>query len=238
MCCLCSTSPAQMVQANLVALQAFVGKVSTTYPASSFLQPGFAASLCFQQILDGCAWTAAHVRDARNNFPALHALMTSLQTPTLPAELQPFLQQLKSRALKLQEIEPVSGCIMNCRNSKVTCFFHLSQCHSPEVVRSDIEDSHVYMPMFPLLRYLPKWAVSKSPADKESTACSKYWNTHTGLTPGVFTFFCPHDVCLGFKLMHKHEGPSTVHDTLFTRLETGIPCLPVAVAPLQCCSGL
>ena len=79
----------------------------------------------------------------------------------------------------------------------------------------------MYLPMFPLVRYLPKWAVTKGAADKESTACSKYFNTHTGLTPGVFTFFCPHDVCLGFKLMHKHEGPSTVHDTLFTRLQCG-----------------
>jgi hypothetical protein len=89
------------------------------------------------------------------------------------------------------------------------------------VQQANVEDTHVFMPGFPLLRYLPKWAVSSSSIDKEGTSCSKYFNSHSGLTPGVFTFFCPHDVCIGFKLMHKHEGPSTVHDTLFTRLDNG-----------------
>ena len=93
--------------ANISALQTFVRKVSTTYPACSFLQPGFAASQLFQQIVDGCAWTVEHSRAAKNNFPALHSLMGSLQTSKVPEELQPFLQQLKLRALKLQQTEPV-----------------------------------------------------------------------------------------------------------------------------------
>ena len=103
------------------------------------------------------------------------------------------------------------------------------QCASPPVQQADVEDSHVFMPSFPLIRYLPKWAVSNSSIDKESTSCSKYFNSHSGLTPGVFTFFCPHDVCIDFKLMHKHEGPSTLHDTLFTRLDKGTCCFKTAI---------
>jgi hypothetical protein len=111
-------------------------------------------------------------------------------------------------------------CTTSCRGWADVLSF-LAQCDSPPVQQPDVEDSHVYMPGFPLVRYLPRWALSKSNIDKESTSCSKYHSTHSGLTPGVFTFFCPHDICVGVKLMHKHEGPSTVHDTLFTRLDNG-----------------
>ena len=89
------------------ALQAFVRKVSTTYPVASFLRPEFAASVCFEQIKAGCAWTPEHFQEARNNFPALHALMGSIKAHVLPEELQAFLQEIQGRALRLLAAAPV-----------------------------------------------------------------------------------------------------------------------------------
>ena len=91
--------------------------------------------------------------------------------------------------------------------------------HSPVSV-PHAEDAHVYMPSFPLLRGLPAFAADVERVNEEER-CSKFHRRHNMLTPGVFTVFCGHGVCLGFKLMVNKEGPATAFDLLYTRFETG-----------------
>ncbi len=80
-----------------------------------------------------------------------------------------------------------------------------------------VEADHVYMPMLPLRRLLPAYRMK---AEKQRD-CNKYAFGHKGLTPGIFLMYCAQGVCLGFKLLPRSEGPSAVHDVLFTRLSEG-----------------
>ena len=82
------------------------------------------------------------------------------------------------------------------------------------------EVDHVFAPGFPLLRGLPKFAADKA-KDKEA-GCNKYARTHPTLTPGLFTFFCAHGICIGFKLLMRKEGPSVAFEFIFTRFKKGV----------------
>jgi len=86
-----------------------------------------------------------------------------------------------------------------------------------------MEDQHIFMPAFPLQRLLPVFKASRRVAgEANGDSCTKLFNTHQGLTPGLFLFFCCHGVCIGYNLMARHEGPSIVHDVLSTRLDSGM----------------
>ena len=79
----------------------------------------------------------------------------------------------------------------------------------------DAEAAHVYMPSFPLLRGLPAFADDSERGNEEERS-SKFHRRHNRLTPGIFTIFCGHGVCLGFKLMVNKEGPATAFDLPYT----------------------
>ena len=82
------------------------------------------------------------------------------------------------------------------------------------------EQDHVFMPAFPLCRDLPTFEANSSSAG-DGEQCSKFHRLHNQLTPGIFTLFCAHGVCLGFKLMANKEGPAMAFDLLFTRFQKG-----------------
>lgn len=94
------------------------------------------------------------------------------------------------------------------------------QLPSSPVSAPDAETAHVYMPSFPLFRGLPAFAADSDRVSEEER-CSKFHRRHNRLTPGIFTIFCGHGVCLGFKLMVNKEGPATAFDLLYTRFKTG-----------------
>lgn len=48
-------------------------------------------------------------------------------------------------------------------------------------------------------------------------SCTKHSEQHHTFSPGIFTAHCPHRTCIGFHLMEKFEGPSSVFEVLFTR---------------------
>lgn len=77
------------------------------------------------------------------------------------------------------------------------------------------------MPRHPLRRLIPQ-RVTAAQEDGTDRLCTKYAERHKGLTPGVFLVFCPHGICLGYKLMAKFEGPSTAFDLLYSRLKKGV----------------
>jgi hypothetical protein len=102
------------------------------------------------------------------------------------------------------------------------------------------------MPAYPLVRGLPPFAADES-SSKETLTCNKFSGRHNQLTPGIFTLFCPHEVCLGFKLMNNNEGPGTLFELLFTRFRNGacscymqtIAAIPLSLLGCRsaCCAG-
>ena len=90
-----------------------------------------------------------------------------------------------------------------------------------ELLNSAAEEDHVFMPSHPLCRGLPPFAADLERGNDEER-CNKYHRKHNRLTPGVFTLFCGHGVCLGFKLMANKEGPAMAFDLLYTRFRQGL----------------
>ncbi len=89
---------------------------------------------------------------------------------------------------------------------------------------TDPEVDLVCLPNFQFGRRIPKWQPD-SPQNRDGShnadpeACNKYSNRKTGYTPGLFCLFCPHGYCLGFSLMTKKEGLSTLFNLLYTRFK-------------------
>ena len=82
------------------------------------------------------------------------------------------------------------------------------------------EDLHCFLPSFPICRRLPPFKADRRKID-DGPSCPKYARTHPLLTPGAFTIFCAHGLCLGFSLMASQEGPRTPFEILFTRFKEG-----------------
>ena len=88
-------------------------------------------------------------------------------------------------------------------------------------VREDFEDTHSFFPAFPLTRSLPHFKADKQ-RQTDGPACPKYARVHPLLTPGAFTCFCAHGLCLGFSLMASQEGPRTPFELIYTRFKKGM----------------
>jgi hypothetical protein len=84
----------------------------------------------------------------------------------------------------------------------------------PSSVNSRLE----FFPNYPLLRGKGNYAADKS-RTALSTGCRKDTLHHASLTPGLFTMFCPHGICLGFQLMDQAESPRTAFDIFIRRFE-------------------
>jgi hypothetical protein len=91
-----------------------------------------------------------------------------------------------------------------------------------EVTDPSIEDSHLYMPSFPLQRLLAMYpSLDKKGGKKQVNTCGKSAGSHNIFTPGLCLCFCGHAVCLGFKLLVRSEGPSTIFELVATRFRKG-----------------
>ena len=74
---------------------------------------------------------------------------------------------------------------------------------------------------------------------RDEAPCSKYSDSHPGLTPGMFALFCPHGFCVAFKIMSRSEGPKTAFDMLYHRCRLGekfviLPLVCFCLARLLC----
>ena len=49
------------------------------------------------------------------------------------------------------------------------------------------------------------------------TDCNKSTTKKRTLSSGIFTFFCPHGICIGFQLMRTPESPRIPFDFLMRR---------------------
>ena len=62
-----------------------------------------------------------------------------------------------------------------------------------------------FFPAYPLVRGHGQYQTKTD----TRTGCRKDSQNHPKLTPGVFTMFCFHGVCLGFQVMTSVESPKT-----------------------------
>ena len=85
---------------------------------------------------------------------------------------------------------------------------------------ANAERDHVFMPGYPLLRGLPSFDADLD-SKRDGESCNKFARRHSQLTPGLFTVFCAHGICLGFKLMMNKESPKTAFDLLLSRFHKG-----------------
>ena len=104
----------------------------------------------------------------------------------------------------------IEVCFTNCLQEKVG-----------PVADEAMEDTHVYMPSFPLLRLLATYPSLERRSKQRGNTCNKASNSHNAFTPGLCLCFCDHGVCLGFKILVRCEGPSTIFEIIATRFVKG-----------------
>ena len=66
---------------------------------------------------------------------------------------------------------------------------------------------------------------SDTPRDSLVTGCRKDMKRHKTLTPGFFTFFCQHSICVGFRMLRNSESPRTPFDIICRRFSSCMPKL-------------
>jgi len=96
----------------------------------------------------------------------------------------------------------------------------------PYPAPSEANDVLEFFPNHPLIRGSARYSAdgkadtARSAAaknDNELSGCRKETSRHKTLTPGLFTMFCPHGICLGFQIMSSPESPRTPFDILVRR---------------------
>lgn len=170
--------------------------VSTNYPAAAFLHPLYADSQ-FEHVLQQ-QQHIGHVEaaDMHHGFPLLHAIVQQCSWDVIPSDWLPFLKHLAKQASAAGRASAIPQ-------------YAADDCH---------EDLHCFLPSFPVCRSLPPFKADRRKID-DGPSCPKYARTHPLLTPGAFTIFCAHGLCLGFSLMASQEGPRTPFEILFTRFK-------------------
>jgi len=175
----------------------FFKRVSISYPAASVVNITEASTSMLHGILQGQQVTLALRQMLEETFPALHILCAEAGLSEVPESFRPLLQRIVQKATALRECQDVFG----------------------DVTDPAIEDSHVYMPSFPLQRLLARYPTLENKRAKEGNTCGKSSGSHNIFTPGVCLCFCGHSVCLGFKLLVRSEGPSTIFELVATRFK-------------------
>jgi hypothetical protein len=76
-----------------------------------------------------------------------------------------------------------------------------------------------FFPNLKLLRGTASYEADNKANKDEDTTCRKDTHNHSTLTPGLFTAFCPHGICLGFQMMEACESPRTALDIMVRRFD-------------------
>jgi hypothetical protein len=96
-----------------------------------------------------------------------------------------------------------------------------------------ISSPYEFFPSFP--KQLGKSCYSiDATAKKDEHLCRKLSNSHPVLSPGIFTVFCRHRVCLGFSLMTASESPKTPFELFLTRFTNYLPQIRIIYD--NCCN--
>jgi len=174
----------------------FFKRISISYPAGSVVNIPEQHRSTLHGILEG-QQLSLHSRQAlAETFPALHVLCAEAPGWTaVPESFRPLLRKIVKKAAAPGTCEEKVG----------------------PVADAAMEDTHVYMPSFPLLRLLATYPSLERRSKQRGNTCNKASNSHNAFTPGLCLCFCGHGVCLGFKILVRCEGPSTIFEIIATR---------------------
>lgn len=186
----------------------FMAAIAAAYPASSLVPPAFAATQCWIDFLRTGKVDVDTKRQLLTHCPVVHKLVSELGCAELSQALRAVLHRLAAAAA-----QPLGASAVPAPQSQ----------HLP-VANPAAERDHVFMPGYPLQRDLPSF-VNRGNKDPAEGTCNKFSNAHKLLSPGVITLYCPHGICLGYKLMATAEGVGQVADIFFTRLTQGPKCI-------------
>jgi len=94
----------------------------------------------------------------------------------------------------------------------------LSECEVPASDRygEPTESAYEFFPCFPSKLGKSYYAIDTQ-KNNDDVHCRKLSNSHPVLSPGIFTMFCRHRICLGFSLMMTTESPRTPFEILLRR---------------------
>ena len=199
-------------------LQPLFRSVAKNYPASGMLDPSANRRLTLEekQLL-------------AEGFPALHEVAARSSWLRIPEKMLPLLRVLRRKSCAAASCTEV-GALLCDEVCKIVIIYMSMQMIQRACLSLQLGDGligsphaevdHVFMPAFPLLRGLLQFAADLE-NKKDGESCNKFARRHSQLTPGLFTVFCAHGICLGFKLMMNKESPKTAFDILFTRFSTG-----------------
>lgn len=138
-----------------------------------------------------------------NHFPLLLALADACGWDIFPEPIRQLIIELQQRSrLPLNAFVPPN----------------------PMPAPPGFDDHIAFSPQFPVL-HLPQQYKADGRGGTHDTArdevpCTKYTQSHPGLTPGIFAVFCPHGMCMGFSIMSRGEGPKTAFDFIFHRFSS------------------
>lgn len=202
----------EKVRAHTGGFDAYVGPteharllrcISTEYAMSAVLPPGLifgTPTSPLERIMQASMISAKDRQFLREAWPALAEVITKPLDPEstkcLPRAMHPLLRDLQTVARL-----PASG-------DDTT---HLD-------LRDDLDNNEkfVFMPNHPVCRKLARYGDLR---DDTTYLCNKYNKKCRGMTPGIFAMFCPHGVCLGFRIMSRHEGPRTAFEMVYERFK-------------------
>jgi len=182
----------------------FFLSIATSYPIPSLIPPLLSLplggkSICALKRIMSCTCISLGDKDLLQRcWPAFYEIVKANKWTAVPQEFHPLLDQL----ITLASFPGI------CKDTD----------HLAVVQGLPNKENLVYMPNHPVCRPLRQY--NQNSGGKASESCRKDVTRCSGLTPGIFTFFCPHGVCLGFSILERYEGPSTAFELLFQRFPT------------------
>ena len=87
---------------------------------------------------------------------------------------------------------------------------------SPESYGAPYDSPYEYFPGFPVTLGRSHYEMDVH-KNQDDVFCRKFSGSHPTLSPGIFTVFCRHRVCLGFSLMTSAESPRTPFEIFLKR---------------------
>ena len=90
---------------------------------------------------------------------------------------------------------------------------------SPTKYGAAFHSQHEYFPGYPITIGKSYYKMDKG-RNLDDIFCKKLTGNHPTLSPGIFTVFCRHRVCLGFSLMQSAESPRTPFEIFLRRFNS------------------
>ena len=138
----------------------------------------------------------------------------------------PIIADVIQANTKAGQLDPLVANIISYILLSINELFLPTSIPASERYGSPIEHPYEYFPGFPMLLGKAIYSMD-SKNSKDDSYCRKMSGSHPTLSPGMFTIFCRHRVCLGFTLMTHSESPKTPFEIFLRRFSSFLPQLRI-----------